>query len=365
MNRIGAKLSYGNLLPIIFHVILWTVWIGLPIINAGENERFRMYAIYLIPAGLAHIPLFLLNTEWLIPKILRPKGVPTYLLSLLVLILAFACIQYGIRSWWIPADIRMNRHVVWWSIVPVLFATAISTGYGFITYFNKQEKDLQEEKQERLRSELSFLRSQISPHFMFNILNSIVYLIRSKSEQAESVTIRLSEMIRYMLYTSSEESVSLEKELNYLRNYVDLQRIRFEEDVDIDLVIDGQVGNQVIDPMLLIPFVENAFKHGVGLVRDPVINIMILVDAATLSFSVKNKIGMETGEDKDPSSGIGLRNVRRRLELLYPNAHQLKIDEQDGWYTVNLLLQLSVPKSLSTKPAKPQLAYEAPLPGRG
>lgn len=364
MNRISAKLSSGKLLPIIFHIILWTIWIGLPIINAGENERWRTYAINLIPAGLAHIPLFLINTEFLIPKILRTKGVPTYLLSLLILILSFACIQYGIRTGLIPADVRMTRNVIFWSIIPVLFATAISTGYGFIAYFNKQEKQRQEEQQERLKSELSFLRSQISPHFMFNILNSIVYLIRSKSELAESVTIQLSELMRYMLYTSGEEAVSLERELNYLRNYIDLQRIRFEEDVDIRLSIDGQVSDQLIDPMLLIPFVENAFKHGVGLVREPEIDIRVNVKDNDLHFSVKNKLGPESQDDKDPSSGIGLRNVSRRLELLYPQTHQLVIQQNEEWYTIDLHLQLS-----TTRPELPlsenESTYETSLSGRG
>lgn len=364
MNGIGAKLSSGRLVPVIFHIILWTIWIGLPIINAGDNERWRNHAIWLIPASLAHIPLFLINTEILIPRVLRAKGVPTYLLSMLLLILSFACIQYGIRSYLIPAEVRMTRNVIFWSIVPVIFATAISTGYGFITYFNKQEKDRQEEQQERLRSELSFLRSQISPHFMFNILNSIVYLIRSKSDLAEPVTIQLSELMRYMLYTSSGETVSLEKELNYLRNYVDLQRIRFEEDVVIKLQIEGEINDQLIDPMLLIPFVENAFKHGVGMVPEPEIDIRAAVKGNDLHFTVKNKLGPESQEDKDPSSGIGLRNVSRRLELLYPQTHQLTINQQTEWYTVDLHLQLSA--------ARPELpsnykasAYEATVSGRG
>lgn len=364
MNRIGSILTSGKWIPIIFHIILWTTWVGLPIINAGEHERWRNYNIHLIPAVLAHIPLFFINTELLIPKVLRKKGVPAYLLSLAVLVMIFSFVQYGFRTWWMPEELRLSRNVMFWSVITVLFATAISTGYGFITYFTRQEKDKQEEQQERLRSELSFLRSQISPHFMFNILNSIVYLIRSKSDLAEGVTIQLSELMRYMLYTSSEEAVSLEKELNYLRNYIDLQRIRFEEDVDIKLSIEGQVGNQLIDPMLLIPFVENAFKHGVGLVRDPEIDIRLTIEGNDLYFSVKNRLGPESQEDKDPSSGIGLRNVSRRLELLYPQTHQLDIQQNEEWYSINLHLQLSTTHpDLPLTPKQP--VYEASLSGRG
>ncbi|MCB0634223.1 MAG: histidine kinase [Saprospiraceae bacterium] len=363
MNRIGANLSSGNLLPIVFHIVLWTVWIGLPIINAGENERWRQYAIYLIPGGLAHIPLFLINTEWLIPRVLQRRGVSTYLLYLLALIAFFSLIQYGIRMGWVPEDLRLKHNVVFWSIIPVLFATAVSTGYGFITYYNRQEKAQQEEQQERLKSELSFLRSQISPHFMFNILNSIVYLIRSKSDMAERVTIQLSELIRYMLYSSGEDAVSLEKEINYLKNYIDLQRVRFEEDVSITLDISGSPDHLEIDPMLLIPFVENAFKHGVGLVQDPLIDVQVVIKGNVLDFSVRNKKGPETEEDKDPSSGIGLKNVRRRLELLYPKTHQLQIEQNENWYTISLRLQLTDP-AVELMQQQKKLIHEASLSGR-
>jgi LytS/YehU family sensor histidine kinase len=194
----------------------------------------------------------------------------------------------------------------------------------------------QEEQQERLKSELSFLRSQISPHFIFNILNSIVYLIRSKSDQAESVTLQLSALMRYMLYESANAQIPLEKEIGYLKNYIELQKIRFEEDVEIRLNIEGQAAAHVIEPMLMIPFVENAFKHGVGLVHSPVIDILVNMTEKQLSFVVRNKITPEGSADKDDNSGIGLQNVRRRLELLYPDAHELKTGENEGWFEAHL-----------------------------
>lgn len=337
MALINQKITKGRVQKLLFHLVFWSVWIALPIINAGDNERHRQFSIAMAPAVFAYIPLFLINTEILIPRILRKKGVWPYLASLVLLVILFSVIQMLIKESVVPYQL-MRHHWNWfWSYTPVIFVTAIATGYGFITYYIEQEKIRQEEHQERLQSELSFLRSQISPHFIFNILNSMVYLIRSKSDQAEPVTIKLSELMRYMLYESSDALVPLEKELEYLNNYIALQKIRFEEDVEIKLRIEGTPSGQIIEPMLMIPFVENAFKHGVGMIQDPVITVEILYNDADLHFVVRNKISPDT-EEKDASSGIGLRNVKRRLELLYPNAHKITIAKEDDWFVARLYL---------------------------
>jgi LytS/YehU family sensor histidine kinase len=227
------------------------------------------------------------------------------------------------------------------SLAHVFLAAALGIGYALVRHTLGEEKSRQEAQQERLKSELAFLRSQISPHFIFNVLNSIVYLIRSKSDQAESVTLQLSSLMRYMLYESGDAQVSLEKEVGYLKNYVELQKVRFEEDVDIRLNIEGTVGAQTIEPMLLIPFVENAFKHGVGLIKDPLIDILLTIKPNSMHFKVQNKITKDSTEYKDQNSGIGLQNIRRRLELLYPGQHQLQIAESGNFFHVNLTLQFT------------------------
>jgi two-component system LytT family sensor kinase len=364
MENHHVKINSGKLFQWVFHLVLWTIWIGLPIVNAGENIRVRTYLIWLIPVSLTNIPLFLLNTELLIPRILRGKGVSRYLLSLIILTAVFALIQYFMKEWMIPTDIRFGRNSVFWAVVPPSFVTAISTGYGFIVYLINQEKAQQEQQQERLKSELSFLRSQISPHFIFNILNSIVYLIRSNAAQAESVTIKLSELIRHMLYTSEKEQIPLEKEIGYLENYISLQRIRFEEDVEIKLEIIGNPGSNYIEPMILIPFVENAFKHGVGLLNDAIIDIRIEIENEKFSFHVRNKIAPELREEKDFSSGIGLKNVKRRLELLYPFTHKLDIQEKDNWFAVKLVLKLPMEGKRRIKDQLTPETYETPLHSR-
>jgi len=223
-------------------------------------------------------------------------------------------------------------------MIAITLVAAISTGYGLLSYVADQDKIQQEKQKERLKSELSFLRSQISPHFIFNILNSIVYLIRSKSDLAESVTLKLSDLMRYMLYESENNQIPLEKEILYVENYIELQKVRFEDDVDIRYKLEGNNHGQIIEPMLLIPFVENAFKHGVGMVLEPTIDIDLKITEKDLYFAVRNKISHEMAEDKDDSSGIGLKNVQRRLELLYPDSHQLEIRKENDWFIVTLRL---------------------------
>lgn len=339
MKLFHIKITSEKLFRLLFHVLFWGMLIGWPFINSAGNPEFRKFLLKLIPVSLTNIPLFFLNTEWLIPRVLRRKGIAPYLLSLLALIGFFIILQLMMRGWLLPPDIHHRRRDVFFTLLFVLLVTAVGTAYGFITYLVDQEKARQEERQERLQSELAFLRSQISPHFIFNILNSLVYLIRSKSAQAEPVTIKLAELMRYALYDSGDAQVPLDRELDYLKNYVELQKLRFEEDVDIRLRIEGEPHSQLIEPMLMIPFVENAFKHGVGMIDHPVIDIEVRIHESELFFCVKNKITPELPEDKDNSSGIGLRNVKRRLELLHPHNHSLELETEGGWFVARLGLK--------------------------
>ncbi len=339
MELLGKKLSAEQLLRWSFLLLFWSIWFGQIFLSADDDERHRQFMIRMLPVMLTNIPLFFINTEVLIPKVLRKFGIGAYLLSVLALILAFVVLEGLLKSWRICDYAEHMAMHTSKSFFFIIFITAVGTGYGLVTHLVGEEKVRQDQQREHLQSELSFLRSQISPHFIFNILNSIVYLIRTKSEKAEPVTLHLSDLMRYMLYETEDAQIPLEKELDYLQNYVELQRVRFEEDVDIQLRIDGQAGSQIIEPMLMIPFVENAFKHGVGLLERPVIDIQVQFDARELHFTVRNRIAPETSADKDSSSGIGLRNVRRRLELLHPGAHQLDIQQVDGWFTVHLQLQ--------------------------
>lgn len=203
------------------------------------------------------------------------------------------------------------------------------------------EKRLKEREAEQLTTELKFLRSQISPHFLFNVLNNMVSMARHKSDQLEPSPIRLAGLMRYMLYESYAKKVSLSQEIEYLKSYIELQKLRFGEDVEIKFNLQCSDETLTIEPMLLIAFVENAFKHGVGLVKDPFIDIQLKVDETSLYFSVENKFSNEAEQSKDLDSGIGLANIKTRLQLLYPELHLLTISDRSGIFKINLKLPLS------------------------
>jgi two-component system LytT family sensor kinase len=228
------------------------------------------------------------------------------------------------------------------------FALTIAASVLYRIFKDKSKADIQnrQKQEENLKTELSFLRSQVSPHFLFNVLNNITALARKKSDELEPTVIKLSSLMRYMLYEANEEKVLLKTELEYLSSYIELQRQRFGDKVAIHVQMDDIKRNTVrIEPMLLIPFVENAFKHGTGFIYQPLIDIQLSVQDDHLVFKVKNKCSSNEAELKDTASGIGLQNVSRRLSLLYGKVHTLEIYKETDpgnniWFHVSLKLKL-------------------------
>jgi two-component system, LytTR family, sensor kinase len=292
-----------------------------------------------------NIPFFYLNTEILLPKLLRAKGVIIYLLTLIGAIAFMLWIHEEIFHWAYSHFISGNhsggarRGAFMRMIFQLLFYAAIGTSYRLISDRMKEDEQVKEQENERLKSELSFLHSQISPHFMFNVLNSVVSLSRRKPEMVEPVVVKLSELMRYMIYETNDSIVPISKELVYLESYIDLQKIRFGDDIQIDFTHELGPKSSHIEPMLLIPFVENAFKHGVGFIENPTIEIELKDNSTELYFRVANKKGLKMNEIKDESSGIGLANVKRRLELLYPTNHQLDVNDSGSEFIITLTIQ--------------------------
>lgn len=191
-------------------------------------------------------------------------------------------------------------------------------------------------EKEKLESELKMLRNQVNPHFLFNTLNNIHTLVYKKSDKASDAIMKLSGLMRYMLYETNSEIVLLEKELEYLKNYVELQRLRFTNPNQVNFTVEGDSSNKTIAPLLLVPFIENAFKHGLSAGNTSSIDIRINISESVLTFYCSN--GFKSGADPDIHSGIGLNNVEKRLNLLYNNRHSLKINKLDNRFEVNLSL---------------------------
>lgn len=236
--------------------------------------------------------------------------------------------------------IRRGMPFNWITIFPFALAVTASLAFYYILESFKLDKQKKELKLISLASELQFLKSQVSPHFLFNVLNSLTFLARKKSEILEPALIKLSSLLRYMLYETDVNGTSLDKEISYLTDYIELQQLRYHE---LNVKSNFQNNNEqaVIAPMLLIPFVENAFKHTAAQeITDAFIEINLYVHENQLHFSVINSCSATKPEQADKASGIGLTNVAKRLEILYPESHHLTIQKSDNRFIVSLEIKL-------------------------
>jgi len=215
------------------------------------------------------------------------------------------------------------------------FILTFLLSFGFRMYGR-----LQDAEEEKYKAELSFLKAQINPHFLFNTLNGIYVLAIKKSENTASAIMKLSSIMRYVISEGHHDYVSLEKEIKYITDYVDLQKMRLAKNVYLDFNILNDDKQLQIAPLLLIPFIENAFKHGISTTEDCVIKVQLLQQNSEIKLLVENrKFYHELKEEE--KSGIGVENTKRRLQLLYPNKHTLEIEENNKTYTILLKINLA------------------------
>ena len=331
----------SKVVVVFFHILAWVILFTLPTLFHREPDQqhvnFKgMFSIRFMIFDACWIIFFYFNLLVLIPRFLNRKKISIYI-SLIILLLALfiAAIDVFPKEGEKPGLHREYFFVIF----PYLFIWAMSTVYWFVTDKINTEQLMKERENENLKTELSFLRSQVSPHFLFNVLNNMVAMARLRSDQLEPSLIRLSGLMRYMLYESDEARVTLIRETEYVNSYIELQKIRYAKSLVIRVDMDPG-DNQLIEPMLLIPFIENAFKHGTGTISDPVIDISLRISEGLIDFRVKNKFDPGNEEIKDGTSGIGLPNVIRRLNLLYDQKHILSVKKENGWFTVSLQIKL-------------------------
>ena len=327
-------------LVIILHIAFWLLLFSLPFVLHPETTTAGNPAVSIFQAlrYLTWIGFFYLNAYVFIPKFIYTRQYATYFFLQLLVIITLVLLNFmSYRVVYVHP--HFHGLSIGFTTFPYIFIWACSTAYQMFRNNIATDKLTNEKEKENLKTELSFLRSQVSPHFMFNVLNNMVALARKNSEQLEPSLIKLSSLLRYMLYETDEEKKPLQKEIEYLQSYIDLQQQRFGKIVAINTYLQQDDINYLIEPMLLIPFVENAFKHGVVVVDEAEIDVDLKVRDGILQFSVKNRFS-ETSENTDKTPGIGLNNVKRRLELLYAGKFVLHIDKLGGWYTVSLQLNL-------------------------
>jgi LytS/YehU family sensor histidine kinase len=223
------------------------------------------------------------------------------------------------------------------------FILLVALSYSLIKYWIQNEKLKRVLLEEKLSTEMAFLKSKINPHFLFNVLNSFYAksLKHNVPELADGIA-KLAELMRYMVYETNEDKVALEKEIHHLKNFIQVYQLRIAEDdkVFINFNIEGDTKSVKISPMLLIPFVENAIKHGIDPKTKSIIDISLKVEAKNLYFKVSNTIHQGAYGLTDEPSGFGLDNLKKRLSILYPNTYTLETKEEKGYFISLLILQL-------------------------
>jgi sensor histidine kinase YesM len=339
-----------------YHFLWWTLRIGSPIAVIGmlgvphAATKFIFYLVFQM-AGVYF------NHYVLIPRFLEKGRYVSYvLLLLLTIILTAGFVVLGYYAWTPFSDKTFAE--VYGPIPPSLFslyeggalpstaaAMTLAMSIKLTRSWIQARRRARELETEKLETELKFLKSQFNPHFLFNTINSIFVLIHKDPRVASESLAKFSDLLRYQLYECNEHQISLSQELTYLHNFIELEKLRQNANTEWTFEVDEvKHANLAIAPFILMPFIENAFKH-LSQHRDKKnwIKMLISVDEYTLNFSVSNSSSPHhhTANGVKPYNGIGLQNVRRRLELVYPETHALRIIETKDEFQVLLQLRLS------------------------
>ena len=333
---------------VFLHLSFWCVYVSFLLFQVTSRRREldleRVITIATIQTTFAAIASYL-NYFVFLPRFLRRRNVWLYLLEFivpfsLVMIVRLTFERYLIDGLSGTEEYLYTTRFVVFVITTNFFIVAFVAMLRFAVDWLEFEAKKNEVENEKLTAELNFLKAQINPHFLFNTLNNLYYLAYSKSENTTEVIAKLSQMMRYMIYDSNHPKVLLSKEIEYMRNYISLERLRLNDQIPIKFDVKGSTENVWITPLIFITFLENAFKHGVSNSNPKAwVNITIDLRDHECIYSVENSRGAEQ-KDGSEKSGIGLQNVKRRLELSYPGKYKLVTEDTREKYLVKLNLSV-------------------------
>jgi hypothetical protein len=349
-------------LPVVLHATGWIILFILPqfLISGGlfKDERTTLIVLF---NTLVFVVLFYTNYFWLVPRLAQKKKWPAFLLlaSALIIALGFASGKFYQNLFTPPPQVRervtgqeqrppRDDHgrrrgegmALYNFFITSFLVSGFAVGIRYAESAVRKEEEIKELEREKLNSELALLKNQVSPHFFFNTLNNIYSLIEINREDAREAVLSLSKMMRYMLYESEQGNTRLSNEIEFLKVYIDLMKLRLNERVRLTVAFPEEYEDQDLPPLLFIPFIENAFKHGVSTAGNSFIDIALRAEDGEITFLASNSISRLSADAPRPASGIGLDNVRKRLALLYPGRHDLRISEQEGVFTVVLAIRV-------------------------
>lgn len=349
-------------LPLLLHATGWIILFILPqfLIIGGGFENIRTTLIIFINT-LTFGVIFYVNYLWLVPWLIghgRWKAYFPAALALIILV-SFASSFAFRKAFPMPPEFRERlrieqqrdaaegrngrRHMpagmaVYNFYITAFLVTGFAVGLRYAESSIRKSEEIKELEKEKLNSELALLKNQVSPHFFFNTLNNIYSLIEINQKDAQEAVLSLSKMMRYMLYESEQGNTKLSHEIEFMKGYIDLMKLRISEKVKLTVDFPVRYDDIDIPPLLFIPFIENAFKHGISYQVNSFISIGMSLEGNILHFRTSNSSNPVNGESPQPDSGIGLDNVRKRLALLYPGTHELKISDEHTVYNVELTI---------------------------
>ena len=348
LTLLNNKLPGRNARNLFLHSLFWFVWLSRSFYDIYTPWGVQGAILYVGVVLITQMPLVYFHLYFLVPRLLiKRRYIPYFIITALCVVTysyANHTLLTNLPEDWIPASmkgfigrIKPNYDILEGVIVVLLTYALKYTLIAFVT-----QNELLKLQKEKLQLELNALKSQVNPHFLFNTLNNLYSLTLKNSEKSSEVVLKLSDIMRYVLYQSDEFKVPVQKELDFIQNYVALQRIRYNENYQIKFNISGSVNGQMVAPLLLIDFIENAFKHGLDRrFKDGFVNIEIKLEEAELYFNIINAKGHgDDGTLLQNKSGIGLSNIKRRLELMYPGNYILDINDKNENFEVTLKIKL-------------------------
>lgn len=327
-----------------FWILFGMVWYYLRYQDySATSTAVKVTAIKVIDLAL----LIYIANYVLVPLLLYRKKYAWFFLAFIIMVAGSSILKM-----YILGNVTNNPRLLNWSenfkgrvydnIIPHFFLVIAGVATKLISDHFRMQKRLIEIAKEKAETELNFLKSQINPHFLFNSLNSVYFLIDKNNVEARQALHKFSDMLRYQLYEAKDEKIPIEKEISYLQDYIGLQQLR-NENCSVHLNVDRDMKSFFIEPFILIPFVENSFKHisHFGNGKKNEVQIDLSKQNGEMNFSVRNTTEGKQVHEVVKDGGIGLNNVKRRLELLYPQKHRLDISETNGWFDVQLKIKSS------------------------
>jgi two-component system LytT family sensor kinase len=350
------KLHKNILIKIFVHILIWALIAFILFRYPPNAHRIIDIPKDFIIKQIAHfifmVSAFYANAYYFVPRLFL-KNKFLYFALAIISFLLIASFTMATIDEWLDLATKLegsfgkrrwqNPYIDTFALFTTLFVLGISTSVALIQKWAVDQKKMQEFENQQTKTELSFLKAQINPHFFFNTLNSIYALTFLNVETSQKLLCQLSRMMRYVLYETQQDKTVLSRELDFIQDYVEIMKLRLNTNTEVLFTLPNEVGDAAIAPMILLPFVENAFKHGVDDVAKTTITISISTTGRKLELDIRNTIVGQTGglyEDTN-SSGIGLVNTKRRLDLLYHDRYTLKAAAlPTNTYHLNLHLSL-------------------------